>query len=160
MIRIGQGYDVHAFAEEGDHIMLGGTRIAHSRGLKAHSDGDVALHALCDALLGSVALGDIGKFFPDTDPKLKGADSRVLLGRVMKLLEKEKVTVNNVDITIVAQKPRMAPYIEYMQANIAEDLGVKRNQVSVKATTTERLGFAGREEGIAAYAVVLVNQED
>lgn len=157
MIRIGQGYDVHAFCD-GDHIMLGGTRIPHTKGLKAHSDGDVALHALCDALLGSMALGDIGKFFPDNDPKYKGADSRVLLGRVMKLLQRQNVSVNNIDITIVAQKPKMAPYISYMQANIAEDLGISQGQVSIKATTTEQLGFTGREEGIAAYATVLVTQ--
>ena len=140
--------------------MLCGTRIPHSKGLLAHSDGDVAIHALCDALLGSMAMGDLGKYFPDTDTKYKGADSRVLLGRVMKLLHKQQVTVSNVDITIVAQKPKMSPYISFMRANIAEDLGVSEGQVSVKATTTEKLGFAGREEGIAAYAVVLVSQEE
>lgn len=157
MIRIGQGYDVHAFCE-GDHIMIGGTRIPHSQALKAHSDGDVLLHALCDALLGAVALGDIGKHFPDTDAKFKGADSRVLLSRVIKLLNRMNVSINNVDMTVVAQQPKMAPYISFMKTNIAEDLGITEGQVSVKATTTEWLGFTGREEGIAAYATVLVTQ--
>lgn len=159
MIRVGQGYDVHAFCE-GDHIMVGGTRIPHSKALKAHSDGDVLLHALCDALLGAAALGDIGKFFPDNDPKFKGADSRVLLGRVMKLMKKMNISINNVDMTVVAQQPKMSPYISYMKANIAEDLGIAEGQVSVKATTTEWLGFTGREEGIAAYATVLVTHNE
>jgi 2-C-methyl-D-erythritol 2,4-cyclodiphosphate synthase len=159
MIRIGQGYDVHAFCE-GEHIMMGGARIPHSKALKAHSDGDVLLHALCDALLGAAALGDIGKFFPDNDPKYKGADSRVLLGRVMKLLRKMNISINNVDMTVVAQQPKMAPYISYMKTNIAEDLGIVEGLVSVKATTTEWLGFTGREEGIAAYATVLVTQNE
>ncbi len=159
MIRIGQGYDVHAFCE-GDHIMIGGARIPHDKSLQAHSDGDVLLHALCDALLGATALGDIGKFFPDSDPKYKGADSRVLLGRVMKLMHKMNISINNVDMTVVAQQPKMAPYISFMKTNIAEDLGVSEGQVSVKATTTEWLGFTGREEGIAAYATVLITQHN
>jgi 2-C-methyl-D-erythritol 2,4-cyclodiphosphate synthase len=140
--------------------MMGGARIPHSKALKAHSDGDVLLHALCDALLGAAALGDIGKFFPDNDPKYKGADSRVLLGRVMKLLRKMNISINNVDMTVVAQQPKMAPYISYMKTNIAEDLGIVEGLVSVKATTTEWLGFTGREEGIAAYATVLVTQNE
>ena len=157
-MRIGHGFDLHRL-EAGHPLVIGGQTIDHDKGCVAHSDGDVALHALADALLGSMALGDIGHFFPDNDPKFKGADSRVLLGRVVKMLQKQKVSINNVDLTIVAQKPKMAPYISYMKTNIAEDLGITEGQVSVKATTTEKLGFTGREEGIAAYATVLVTQE-
>jgi len=157
MIRIGHGYDVHAFCE-GDHVVLCGKTIPHTMALKAHSDGDVVLHALCDALLGAVALGDIGHFFPDTDPEFKGANSRTLLREVVKMLKAEGVSINNVDMTIVAQAPKMAPHIKEMRMNVAEDLNVLENQVSVKATTTEQLGFTGREEGIAAYASVLVTQ--
>ncbi len=158
MLRIGHGYDVHAFAE-GDHIYMGGVRIAHTRGLLAHSDGDVALHALCDALLGAMALGDLGKFFPDNDPAFKGIDSRELLRRVFAFVRERGAAINNVDVTIVAQRPKMAPHIESMRQNIAEDLALTLEQCSVKATTTEKLGFTGREEGIAAYAVVLLVQE-
>ena len=154
-MRIGHGYDVHRFGE-GDFITLGGVRIAHTCGLVAHSDGDVLLHALSDALLGAVALGDIGKHFPDTDPAYKGADSRVLLRHVVGLLHARGWQVGNVDATIVAQAPKMAPHITRMRELIAEDLQVDLDQVNVKATTTEKLGFTGREEGIAVHAVALV----
>ncbi len=154
-IRIGHGYDVHAF-RDGDHLVLGGVCIPHTRAFAAHSDGDVLIHALCDALLGAAALGDIGRHFPDTDPAYKGADSRVLLHRVAELIRDQGYRVGNVDATIIAQAPKMAPHIEAMRANLADDLGVALDRVSVKATTTERLGFPGREEGIAAHAVVLI----
>ncbi|MDH0747552.1 2-C-methyl-D-erythritol 2,4-cyclodiphosphate synthase [Pseudomonas sp. GD03842] len=154
-MRIGHGYDVHRFAE-GDFITLGGVRIAHTFGLLAHSDGDVLLHALSDALLGAAALGDIGKHFPDTDPKFKGADSRALLRHVLEQVRIKGWKVGNVDATIVAQAPKMAPHIEAMRALIAEDLQVGIDQVNVKATTTEKLGFTGREEGIAVHAVALL----
>jgi len=154
-MRIGQGYDVHAF-EAGDHITLGGVRIPHTQALRAHSDGDVVLHALTDALLGAVALGDIGKHFPDTDPQYKGADSRKLLRDAYALVCQQGVRLGNADMTIVAQKPKLADWIDPMRANIAEDLVVDSTRISVKATTSEKLGFCGREEGIAAYAVVLL----
>jgi len=154
-MRIGQGYDVHAF-EAGDHITLGGVRIPHTQALRAHSDGDVVLHALTDALLGAVALGDIGKHFPDTDPQYKGADSRKLLRDAYALVCQQGVRLGNADMTIVAQKPKLADWIDPMRANIAEDLAVDSTRISVKATTSEKLGFCGREEGIAAYAVVLL----
>lgn len=154
-MRIGHGYDVHRFGE-GDFITLG--RRAHSpqTWLVAHSDGDVLLHALSDALLGAAALGDIGKHFPDTDPRFKGADSRALLRHVVAIVAEKGWKVGNVDATIVAQAPKMAPHIETMRGLIAEDLGVAVDQVNVKATTTERLGFTGREEGIAVHAVALL----
>ena len=154
-MRIGHGYDVHRFGE-GDFITLGGVRIPHRCGLIAHSDGDVLLHALSDALLGAVALGDIGKHFPDNDPAFKGADSRVLLRYVLGLVQAKGYRVGNVDATIVAQAPKMAPHIENMRQCIAEDLQVALDQVNVKATTTEQLGFTGREEGIAVHAVALL----
>ncbi|WP_313740862.1 2-C-methyl-D-erythritol 2,4-cyclodiphosphate synthase [Pseudomonas sp.] len=154
-MRIGHGYDVHRFTD-GDFITLGGVRIAHSRGLLAHSDGDVVLHALSDALLGAAALGDIGKHFPDTDPQFKGADSRVLLRHVVGIVRAKGWKVGNVDATIVAQAPKMAPHIQHMRECIAQDLQVELDQVNVKATTTEKLGFAGREEGIAVHAVALL----
>lgn len=154
--RIGHGYDVHAF-KEGDHLMLGGVKIPHSKAFAAHSDGDVLIHALCDALLGAAALGDIGCHFPDTDAQYKGIDSRLLLRQVVTLLHDKGWRVGNVDATIVAQRPKMAPHIEAMCLNLAADLQVERGQVNVKATTTEHLGFAGREEGIAVYAVALLN---
>ena len=154
-MRIGHGYDVHRFTD-GDFITLGGVRIAHKFGLLAHSDGDVVLHALSDALLGAAALGDIGKHFPDTDPQFKGADSRVLLRHVVKAVLAKGWKVGNVDATIVAQAPKMAPHIETMRQLIAQDLNVELDQVNVKATTTEKLGFAGREEGIAVHAVALL----
>lgn len=154
-MRIGHGYDVHRFGD-GDHITLGGVRIPHRFGLVAHSDGDVVLHALSDALLGAAALGDIGKHFPDTDPQFKGADSRVLLRHVLAQVKGKGWKVGNVDATIVAQAPKMAPHIETMRAAIAADLEVGIDQVNVKATTTEKLGFTGREEGIAVHAVALL----
>lgn len=157
MIRVGQGYDVHRF-NEGDHIILGGVRIPYEQGLEAHSDGDVVLHALCDALLGAAALGDIGKHFPDTDPEFKGADSRVLLRHVYSIVRNTGYTLGNADITIVAQAPKMAPHIPAMRHNIADDLAVDINEINVKATTTEKLGFEGRKEGIAVHAVVLINK--
>lgn len=156
-MRIGHGYDVHAFGD-GDKIVIGGAVIPHSRGLIAHSDGDVLLHALCDALLGAAALGDIGKHFPDTDMQYRNADSRSLLRMVYSKVKAKGWKLENTDMTIVAQKPRMANYIPHMVQNIAADLQANNDQVNVKATTTEKLGFAGREEGIAAYAVVLLSK--
>ena len=157
MLRIGQGYDVHRFQDEGD-VILGGVKIDYDRGLAAHSDGDVVLHALCDALLGAAALGDIGRHFPDTDPDFKGADSRVLLRHVYGLVQNKGYRLVNTDITIIAQAPKMAPYIEAMCKNIAEDLNVEADCVNVKATTTEKLGFEGRSEGIAVQAIALIEQ--
>ncbi|HEN8713196.1 MULTISPECIES: 2-C-methyl-D-erythritol 2,4-cyclodiphosphate synthase [Pseudomonas] len=154
-MRIGHGYDVHRFCD-GDFITLGGVRIPHKYGLLAHSDGDVLLHALSDALLGAAGLGDIGKHFPDTDPQFKGADSRVLLRHVVGIVQAKGWKVGNVDATIVAQAPKMSPHIETMRQRIAEDLQVELDQVNVKATTTEKLGFTGREEGIAVHAVALL----
>lgn len=154
-IRIGQGYDVHAF-REGDHLVLGGVRIPYARAFLAHSDGDVLIHALCDALLGALALGDIGRHFPDTDARYKGINSRELLAHVMALIRQHGYRVGNVDITIIAQAPKMAPHISAMCRNLADDLGADVSRVNVKATTTERLGFEGREEGIAVQAVVLL----
>ncbi len=154
-IRIGNGFDVHRFAQ-GRRCIICGVDIPHPAGLLGHSDADVALHALCDALLGAAALGDIGKHFPDTDPRYEGADSRGLLRATAALLAAEGYAVGNVDVTIIAQAPKMAPHIPQMRANIAADLGLDINAVSVKATTTERLGFTGRGEGIAATATALI----
>lgn len=154
-MRIGHGYDVHRFGE-GDYIILGGVSIPHHHGLIAHSDGDVLLHALTDALLGAAALGDIGQHFPDTDPRFKGADSRVLLRHALQLIAEKGWRVGNVDATIVAQAPKMAPHIPAMRRFVAEDLAIELDQVNVKATTTEKLGFTGREEGIAVHAVALL----
>ncbi|KAA0694679.1 2-C-methyl-D-erythritol 2,4-cyclodiphosphate synthase [Halopseudomonas laoshanensis] len=154
-MRIGHGYDVHRFGE-GDFITLGGLQIPHKHGLVAHSDGDVLLHALTDALLGAAALGDIGQHFPDTDPQFKGADSRVLLRHALGLVLAKGWKVANVDATIVAQAPKMAAHIPAMREAIAADLQVDMEQVNVKATTTEKLGFIGREEGIAVHAVALL----
>ncbi|MDP7537295.1 MAG: 2-C-methyl-D-erythritol 2,4-cyclodiphosphate synthase [Methylococcales bacterium] len=155
MIRIGQGYDVHRFQEEGD-VILGGVTIDFDKGIAAHSDGDVVLHALADALLGSVALGDIGHHFPDTDPSFEGADSRVLLKHVLSIVVEKGYRLVNADITIIAQAPKIAPHINAMRDNIANDLEVALDCINVKATTTERLGFEGRSEGIAVQAVVLM----
>ncbi len=155
MIRVGQGYDVHRFKDDGD-VILGGVKIDYEKGLEAHSDGDVVLHALSDALLGSAALGDIGKHFPDTDPEFKGADSRVLLRHVYNVVQEKGYTLVNADITIIAQAPKMAPHISAMCENIAADLAVGVDAINVKATTTEKLGFEGRKEGIAVQAIVLV----
>ena len=156
-MRIGQGFDVHAF-REGGRLILGGVEIAHSHGLAAHSDGDVLLHALCDALLGAAGLGDIGRHFPDTDAAYQGIDSRKLLRAVMDKVRQQGLLVGNADITVVAQAPKLAPHVEAMCDNIAADLGVERDRVNVKATTTEHLGFTGRREGIAAFAVVLLQE--
>jgi 2-C-methyl-D-erythritol 2,4-cyclodiphosphate synthase len=155
-MRVGQGYDVHRF-NDGDHIILGGVKIDYERGLEAHSDGDVVLHALADALLGALALGDIGKHFPDTDPAFKGADSRVLLRHVYKIIQEKGYSLINADITIIAQAPKMLPYNLAMRTNIAEDLKVDIDCINVKATTTEKLGFEGRKEGIAVQAIVLID---
>ena len=156
-VRIGQGIDVHRFGP-GDHVVVGGVRIPHERGVVAHSDGDVALHALCDALLGAAALGDIGHHFPDGDPRWRGADSRVLLRAVRERLAERGLCPVSVDVTVVAQAPRLAPHVEAMRANIAADLGLDPGRMSVKATTSEGLGFTGRGEGIAAFAVALVGE--
>lgn len=155
MIRIGHGYDVHKFGGNGP-ITIGGVKIDYEQGLLAHSDGDVLIHALCDALLGAMALGDIGKHFPDTDEAYSGADSRVLLRHVMSLINQKGYVLGNADTTIVAQAPKMAPHIDAMRNLLAADCGVSVDNINVKATTTEKLGFAGRKEGIAAYAVVLL----
>ena len=156
-MRIGHGYDVHAFGD-GDHIMLCGVRIAHQNGLMAHSDGDVALHALTDALLGALALGDIGHHFPDDDPAFEGADSRQLLRQVMVLVKARGFLLGNADLTIIAQAPKLASHIAAMRQNLSEDLGGDMDLINVKATTTEKLGFVGREEGIAVHAVVLLKE--
>jgi 2-C-methyl-D-erythritol 2,4-cyclodiphosphate synthase len=156
-VRIGQGFDVHAF-REGGRLILGGVEIAHSHGLAAHSDGDVLLHALCDALLGAAGLGDIGRHFPDTDAAYQGIDSRKLLRAVMDKIGQQGLAVGNADLTIVAEAPKLAPHVELMCGNIAADLAVERGRVNVKATTTEQLGFTGRGEGIAAFAVVLLEE--
>lgn len=155
MFRIGQGLDVHAF-EEGDFVTLAGLKIPHTQGLKAHSDGDVVLHALSDALLGALALGDIGQHFPDTDPQYKGADSRVLLKQVYQLILQRGYQLNNADITVACERPKLAPHNLAMRQSIANVLGVDVEQISMKATTTEKLGFTGRQEGIFASAIVLL----
>lgn len=156
MFRIGQGYDVHRLVE-GRELWLCGVRIPHSLGLLGHSDADVAIHALCDALLGALALGDIGKHFPDSEPEYKGIDSRILMRHVMELVRTNGYDVGNVDVTVMAQKPKLAPYIQEMRRTLADTMNVAVDQVSVKATTTERLGFEGREEGISASAVCLLH---
>lgn len=154
-MRIGHGFDAHRFCD-GDHVVIGGVRIDHDHGMAAHSDGDVLIHALCDALLGAAALGDIGRHFPDTDDAYKGIDSRILLRRVVESLHEAGWQVGNVDCTVVAQAPRMGPHIQAMRANLAADLAVEPGQVNVKATTTEKMGYTGRGEGIAAHAVALL----
>ena len=154
-LRIGQGFDVHAFGE-GDHVMLGGVRIAHDRGVEAHSDGDVAIHALCDAMLGALALGDIGRHFPPSDPQWKGADSRSFLRHCAGLLQQRGWQVGNADVTVICERPKVGPHADAMRGVLAEDLGIALAAISIKATTTEKLGFAGRGEGIAAQAVVLL----
>jgi len=154
--RIGQGFDVHALVP-GRRLVIGGVEISHEKGLLGHSDADVLLHAICDALLGAAALGDIGRHFPDTDPRYKGIDSRELMRHVARLVKERGFTVSNLDATIVAQAPRMAPHIPRMVQNIAVDLGIDAGCVNVKATTTEGLGFTGRGEGIAAQAICLIS---
>lgn len=155
-MRIGQGYDVHAFTE-GRPLVLGGVTIPYEKGLAGHSDADVLLHAICDALLGAAALGDIGHHFPDTDPAYAGADSRELLRKVIDLVTEQGLKIVNLDSTVIAQAPKLASYIDTMRANIADDLGASLDCVNVKATTTEKLGFTGRGEGIAAMAIVLLD---
>jgi len=155
-MRIGQGFDVHAFAA-GRKLMIGGVEIPYSRGLEGHSDADVLLHAICDALLGAAGLGDIGQHYPDTDQKYHEIDSRMLLRDVGRKLKAQKLKVVNIDATILAQEPRMAPHVPRMIGNIAEDLGIKPAAINIKATTTEGLGFVGRVEGIAAQAVALLD---
>lgn len=155
MFRIGQGFDVHAFAE-GRPLIIGGIKIPHDKGLLGHSDADVLLHAVTDAALGAIGEGDIGRHFPDTDPAFKDADSSKLLEYIWKIVEEKGYVLGNVDCTIMAQRPKMAPYIEQMRHHIAELLHAEPGQVNVKATTTEKLGFTGREEGIAAMATILL----
>ncbi|MCH5209627.1 MAG: 2-C-methyl-D-erythritol 2,4-cyclodiphosphate synthase [Oscillospiraceae bacterium] len=155
MVRIGQGYDVHKLVEGRDCIICG-VKIPYDKGLLGHSDADVALHALSDALLGAAAMGDIGAHFPDTDERYKGADSRVLLREVVRKISERGYAVENIDLTIIAQRPKMSPYINEMRQNIAGDLGIGLDAVSVKATTTEKLGFEGRGEGISAMAIALL----
>jgi len=156
-IRIGHGFDVHAFAED-RRLILCGVEIEHTKGLLGHSDADVATHAVMDALLGALAKGDIGRHFPDTDDRYKGADSLKLMGCVMNLITNDGYTVSNIDITIIAQKPKLAPYVEKMAENIARVAQIERTRVNVKATTTEKLGFTGREEGIATEAVCILTK--
>lgn len=153
--RIGYGYDVHRLVDE-RKLILGGVTIPHTHGLQGHSDADVLLHAISDALLGSLALGDIGKHFPDTDQAFKNADSRILLVKVYERIKEEGYHLVNIDSTIVAQQPKLAPFMDEMRTNIADDLGLEMNQISVKATTSEKLGFEGRKQGISAKAVVLI----
>lgn len=155
-IRIGQGFDVHAFGD-GDHLMLGGVRVPHTRGVIAHSDGDVAIHALCDAILGALALGDIGKHFPPDDLRWRDADSRTFLRHSTELASARGWIVGNADITIIGERPKIGPHADAMRAALADDMQVAPDAVSVKATTTEKIGFCGREEGIAAMAVVLLH---
>lgn len=154
-MRIGQGYDAHKF-KEGGSLILGGVTIPYEKGMEAHSDGDVVIHALCDALLGAMALGDIGKHFPDTDNSYKGIDSRVLLRNVMEKVRQGGMKLGNADITIIAQTPKLSPYIDDMRKILSDDMSTAINSVNVKATTTEKMGFTGRGEGIAVTAVVLL----
>ena len=156
-MRIGQGYDVHKLVE-GRKCIICGVEIPYEKGLLGHSDADVALHALSDAILGAAALGDIGKHFPDTDPQFEGADSRVLLQKVVALVKEKGFSIGNADVTIIAQKPKMLPYIEQMKQNVALDLELSEDRVNIKATTTEKIGFEGRGEGIAAMAIVLLEE--
>ena len=157
-IRIGHGYDVHALAE-GLRLVIGGVEIEHTKGCVAHSDGDVAIHAICDAILGALALGDIGKLFPDTSAEFKGIDSKILLRRVCDVVVEKGYQVGNVDCTIAMQRPKLRPHIDTMRAILASVIGIDVDRVSVKATTTERLGFEGREEGVSVHSVVLLYKE-
>ena len=155
--KIGHGYDVHALAE-GLDLWLGGVKIDHEKGCVAHSDGDVAIHAICDALLGAAALGDIGKLFPDTSAEFKGIDSKILLGRVVEALAEKGYRVGNIDCTIAMQRPKLRPHIDLMRETLARVMGLDRDCVSIKATTTERLGFEGEERGVSAHAVALIHK--
>jgi len=154
-LRIGQGYDVHAFTA-GDHVTLGGVKIPHTHGILAHSDGDVLLHAICDALLGAAGLGDIGMHFPDTDPRWKGADSRAFVRHVRELLGERDFVIVNIDSTVICEAPRLGKYREAMRTNIASDLSVDITRVNIKATTSEKMGFIGRAEGLACQAIALI----
>lgn len=154
-MRIGQGYDAHRFSE-GDHVVLGGVRIPFGKGLAAHSDGDVLLHAICDALLGAAAAGDIGRHFPDSSAEFKGIDSRILLRRVAEVMGAAGYAVGNIDATVICEQPRVSPHVEGMRQCVAQDLGIDVSQVNIKGTTTEKMGFTGRGEGIAALAVALL----
>ncbi|QOW25226.1 2-C-methyl-D-erythritol 2,4-cyclodiphosphate synthase [Lysobacter sp. H23M47] len=154
-IRIGQGYDVHAFGD-GDHVVLGGVRVPHDRGVLAHSDGDVVIHALCDAMLGALALGDIGTHFPPSDPRWKDADSRTFLRHCRQLASERGWALGNADVTVICERPKVGPHVAVIRALLAADLGVDVDTVSVKATTSEQLGFTGRGEGLAALAVCLL----
>jgi 2-C-methyl-D-erythritol 2,4-cyclodiphosphate synthase len=156
--RIGHGYDVHCFGE-GDFIVLGGVKIPHHSGFIAHSDGDVLIHALCDALLGAIAAGDIGQHFPDNDKTYENIDSRILLDKTSQIIKQQQYLIINIDTTIVAQQPKMSSHIQAMRQNIADVLHIKKSQINIKATTTEKLGFAGREEGIAVHAVVMLYRD-
>jgi 2-C-methyl-D-erythritol 2,4-cyclodiphosphate synthase len=156
-VRIGSGFDVHSLGE-GDHHMLGGVRVPHERGVLAHSDGDVVIHALCDALLGALALGDIGTHFPTSDPQWRGADSRRFLRHCALLMDQHGWTLANADITVICERPKIGPHAEAMRAALATELGASTAQISVKATTTEKLGFTGRGEGLAAQACVLLER--
>ena len=155
--RIGHGFDVHAFGD-GDHLMLGGVRVPHARGVLAHSDGDVVIHALCDAILGALALGDIGRHFPPSDQRWKGADSRMFLRHCAALARERGWRLGNADVTVVCERPKISPHADAMRANLAQDLDVDIDAISIKATTTETLGFTGRGEGIAAHAVCLLER--
>lgn len=157
MMRVGHGYDVHALVA-GRELILGGVKIPHAKGLAGHSDADALIHAVCDACLGAAGLGDIGHHFPDSDPQYKNIDSRILLRRVKEAIQAKGWRVSNVDATIVAQEPKLAPYMAQMKQNLASDLGIAADSVNIKAGTTEKMGFAGREEGIAAHAVVLLEK--
>ena len=158
-MRIGQGFDAHRFSDSG-RLVLGGVEIPFDKGMQAHSDGDVVIHALCDAILGALALGDIGQHFPDSSDAYKGIDSRILLERVVELMQQHHYRINNVDITVVAQAPKLAPHLPAMRNILAQDIHAEVNSVSLKATTTEQMGFTGRGEGIAAMAVVLLTPQD
>lgn len=158
-MRIGQGFDAHAFADDAGELIIGGVVIPWPQGLRAHSDGDVLLHALCDALLGAAGAGDIGQHFPDTDPAFSNVDSRDLLRRVNETIQQQGYRVHNLDLTIIAQAPKMAPYLDAMSQHIASDLNIAPSQTNIKATTTEQMGFTGRKEGIAALAVVLLKED-
>jgi len=157
-MRIGHGYDAHCFTG-GDHVVIAGVRIAYTHAMLAHSDGDVAIHALCDALLGAAGLGDIGQLFPDSDASYAGIDSRLLLRDVVSRLHQQDLSISNMDMTIVAQRPKMAPHIPAMCQCLADDLAIDLSRVNIKATTTEGMGFTGRAEGIAVYAVVLLDEK-
>ena len=157
-IRIGHGYDVHALAD-GLRLVIGGVELEHTKGCVAHSDGDVAIHAICDAMLGALALGDIGKLFPDSSAEFKGIDSKILLRRVCDVIEQKGYKVGNVDCTIAMQRPKLRPHIDTMRSTLASVIGIEVDRVSVKATTTERLGFEGREEGVSVHSIVLLYKE-